>query len=145
MSGTILTQTNVEVEVSIDGGTTFVDFACVTSFDTGSATVSFVDTSCFSTPTTEPEYSSGRLTRSAGSVVYKAGGNEAVHQYLLANPGATVPIRTTVTFDDGYDYVRTQSYLVGGTSEPIEFDGEYVFTTEFQPTGAVTRAFNAPA
>lgn len=140
MAGTVLDQSNVTIEVSIDGGSTFVDFALATSFDTGSPSVTFVDVSSFSTATDEPEYSAGRTTRSAGSVAYYASDN-AVHQYLLANPGATVPIRSVVTFDDAATYTRTQNYIIGGVSEPIEFDGNYVHTVEVQPSGAVTRAF----
>lgn len=141
MSGIILTQSNVAVEVDL-GTATFVPFDCVTSIDPGTGTVSFVDVSCFSTPTAEPEYASGRLTRSTGSVAYRVASSSAVHQHMIDNPGGTVKIRTTVNFPDGAgDYVRTQDYLIGGTSEPIEFDGEYVWTTELQPTGPITRAY----
>ena len=140
MSGTVLDQSNVTIEISIDGGTEFVDFDCATSFDTGAPSVSFTDVSCFSTATAEPEYSAGRLTRSVGSVAYYAKGS-TVHQYLMTNPGATVPIRSVVTFDNEDTYTRTQSYIIGGVSEPIEFDGSYVHTVELQPTGAVTRAY----
>jgi len=140
MSGSILTQVNTVFTISLDGGTTYVPFPCVTSFDPGSASVPFTDTSCFSTPTNEPEFTAGRVTRSAGSVAYKAS-SAAVHQYLLANPGGSVLIRAGITFEDGGTYTRTQKHLIGGISEPIEFDGEYVHTAELQGTGAVTRVF----
>ena len=140
MSGSILTQLNTIFEISLDAGATFVPFPCVTSFDPGSASVPFTDTSCFSTPTNEPEFTAGRVTRSAGSVVYKASA-AAVHQYLIGNPGGDVLIRVGITFEDGGTYTRTQKHLIGGVSEPIEFDGEYVHTAELQGTGEVTREF----
>ena len=140
MSGTITTQINTDFEVSLDDGASFVPFPCVTSYDPGSASVPFTDTSCFSTPTNEPEFTAGRVTRSAGSIAYKASA-AAVHQYMLANPGGSVQLRVGITFEDGGTYTRTQKFLIGGVSEPIEFDGEYVHTAEVQPSGAITRAF----
>lgn len=140
MSGSILTQVNTVFEVSLDNAATYVPFPCVTSMDPGSASVPFTDTSCFSTPTNEPEFTAGRVTRSAGSIAYKASA-AAVHQYMLANPGGAIHVRVGITFEDGGSYTRTQKFLIGGVSEPIEFDGEYVHTVEVQPTGPVTRAF----
>jgi len=140
MSGSILTQVNTVFTISLDDGATFVPFPCVTSFDPGTASVPFTDTSCFSTPTNEPEFTAGRVTRSAGSVAYKASA-AAVHQYMLANPGGSVQIQAGITFEDGGSYTRTQKHLIGGVSEPIEFDGEYVHTAELQGTGPVTRVF----
>ena len=82
------------------------------------------------------------MSRTAGSAVYNvATAGENVHQFLLANPGAEVPIQSMITFADGTSYTRTQSYLIGGVSEPIQFDGIYVHTVELQPTGTITRVF----
>lgn len=139
MSGSILNQLNTQIDISLDGGSTFVEFPCVTSIDPGTGSVPFTDTTCFSSGT-EPEFTAGRLTRSAGSVVYKASA-AAVHQYLIGNPGGDVQIRTSFTFEDGGTYVRTQKHLIGGVTEAVEFDGEYTHTAELQATGTVTRVF----
>ncbi len=140
MSGVILTQENVTIQIDIGAG--FVDFPCVTNFDTGTASTTFEDVSCFSTPTQEPEYAAARLSRSTGSTAYNvATAGEAVHQFLLTANGQTVAIQSVVTFPDATTYTRTQDYLVGGVSEPIPFDGIYVHTVELQPTGAITRVY----
>lgn len=143
MSGFILDQTNVSIQIDIGAGN--VDFPCVTNYDTGTPSTSFVDVSCFSTPTVEPEYATGRKTVSAGSIAYNVSEAGDVHQYLLANQAnkVAVPVELEITFPDGATYTRTQSYLIGGVSEPVEFDGIYVATVELQPTGAITRAYGA--
>ena len=146
MSGLVLKQEVVDVEISTDGGTTYVEFPCVTQAELGETSVERIKTTCFSSPAGAPEYATGEVDVGEGSITYNVGLAETVHQDLVNNQGSQTTIHLRITVDDGTTtYTITREFLNMGVSEPFNIGEVFAATLKVQATGAATRAFAASA
>lgn len=142
MSGLVLNQEVVSVEIDIDDGNGFVEFPCVTQAELGETSVERIKTTCFSSPIGSPEYAVGEVDVGEGSVTYNVALVDTVHRHLVENQGSKTPFQIRIKVDDGTtEYMLTRTFLNMGVSEPFNINEIFASTIKIQATGAATRSY----
>ena len=146
MSGIVLNQEVVNVNIDIGDGNGFVSFPCVTQAELGETSVERIKTTCFSSPPGTPEYAVGEVDVGEGSVTYNVTVADTVHKFLVENQGSKTPIQLQIEVNDSVNtYTITRSFLNMGVSEPFNINEIFASTLKIQATGAATRSFVASA
>lgn len=141
MSGLILTQEVVSVEISFSDDTAYIPFPCVTQAELGETSVERLKTTCFSSPPGSPEYSVGEVDVGEGSITYNMDLANNVHRVLVSNQGKD-SFLVRVTINDGTTpYQIERRFLNMGVSEPFNINEIMACTLKVQATGPAERSF----
>ena len=141
MSGLILTQEVVNIEISFSDENSYIPFPCVTQAELGETSVERLKTTCFSSPPGQPEYTVGEVDVGEGSITYNMDLANNVHKVLLSNQGKN-SFLIRITIDDGNQiYKVSRRFLNMGISEPFNINEIMACTLKIQGTGEAMREF----
>ena len=134
---TVMLPENFELELSLDGGTTWNPIGDCKSFDLGNIEADEIDVTSFSSAGNFREFKQGLKQASDGSFVLNYLIKNAQHIALRDKVGDNTPvdIRATATAVDDDDEICTFKANIKSMSRPVEIGGVWEATVGFKLTG----------